>query len=762
MVVKTLGRADKQISLSLVSCPPIDADVVMKTHAFDNVLRQVESYIDTFDYAELSSFLSAVIPGNSAAAAEQATEFGKRIRDSLFSVNNVESVINFFNGKGEQLPFNDVFKPPGERTKDVSWVSLGVRVDATPFLPGGVPSDPNPEQFFGVFTLSLPQSSIKPDGTPVRPRQLFGSLTTAPPLPVKKDVKDLPQLTTDGTPDTSGIGDKDGTDTWDEYTDAVIKLLDDAQKYRLWSRSSTNAAGPSIPQTMARAVSTSNAEGFLDAKDYIRTYTGGFDFLEDQEKFDQTFPKPIKLAGHSNAEASAAFDKFVTTKQFFVLQTLMRYDYVGSHARMDHQSTKNLVDKIRRIKLATAGSAGPSSVDELFRDILYFAHMLPESVDMWHCSLPEVFLQALPSSLRDTVESEESLSESFSASKLTTKDAQLEALRAIRTVAVREFNKLTRIKSFWLETLAEHAAASKVNKTSSHVSFADKHDTTPSAATDPKQSSMHKKARYSDHDGKQKPYDGASTYLSPAEQTLQKYAVPDGHVRVGKNGRPIEAPICVQQGQEQFPMNPTTNEVSDFPLGFNGCFVCGSNTHRFLNDCPQKNEPWAKQKLYKNIHCHKPHVRKAFEAKSGGSTNQRTPATLSESSSAAVQQQSVGQQLQPQFAYAAPGLPPYPLAPYFPYPFMYPGAAGGSTMTTPPAMPPPAVPPPPPQHVTTCVNESRASDPVTPPSSTIPRVLVTKPWHQPLPPPFPKLLSDDQITLVSKSASSFLEKAVVL
>jgi hypothetical protein len=66
-IVRTLGRADKQISLSIVSCPPIDVDVVLKTHAFDNVMRQVESYLDKFDYAELSSFLLANIPGTSVS-----------------------------------------------------------------------------------------------------------------------------------------------------------------------------------------------------------------------------------------------------------------------------------------------------------------------------------------------------------------------------------------------------------------------------------------------------------------------------------------------------------------------------------------------------------------------------------------------------------------------------------------------------------------------------------------------------------------------
>jgi hypothetical protein len=228
-VVKTLGRADKQIPLSIVSCPPIDADIVLKTHAFDNVIKQVESYLDTFDYSELSSFLLANIPGTSITAAEQATECGRGIRDSLFSVASISGVINFHDSEGQELATDKVIKPVPERPKDISSVSLAVKVDAKAFLPAEVSDDPNPEPFFGVFLLNLPQTLINTDGSPAR--RLFGEENLNSPPKKKIDVGDLPLLTTDGTVDVSKLGDKDGTDTLEDYSTAVINLLSDAQAF---------------------------------------------------------------------------------------------------------------------------------------------------------------------------------------------------------------------------------------------------------------------------------------------------------------------------------------------------------------------------------------------------------------------------------------------------------------------------------------------------------------------------------------------------
>jgi hypothetical protein len=309
-------------------------------------------------------------------------------------------------------------------------------------LPAEVSDDPNPEPFLGVFLLNLPQSLIHSDGTPVNRQLKFGEGNLNSPTKKKIDVSDLPLLLDDGKADTSKIGDKVGTDKLEDYSAAVLALLHDGQVFHLWKRSSsTESVGLNIPPTLARALggSTSRASGHRTSRD--RTYIGDFDFLESQERFDATFPKPVKLSGDANAATFAEFEKFVVQKQFLVLQSLMLYDYVGSNACTDQRSTKALVDRIRGVKLAVT-----SSVDGVFHEILGLAHLLPDSVDLWHCSLPEVFLQALPTSLRDAIEGDNTLAESLSVSKLPSKGAQLRALRATRAVAVSKFNDMEPFK----------------------------------------------------------------------------------------------------------------------------------------------------------------------------------------------------------------------------------------------------------------------------------------------------------------------------
>jgi hypothetical protein len=317
-IVRTLGRADKQISLSIVSCPPIDVDVVLKTHAFDNVMRQVESYLDKFDYAELSSFLLANIPGTSVAAADQANECGRNIRLSLFSVENISQVISFHDSDGKMLAIDKVIKPIAERPRDISWVSIEFRLDASPFLPQEISHDLHPEPFIGVFKFRLPQTPIENDGTPVK-RRLFDADPSKAAVSTKLDIKDLPLLDVEGSHDISQVGLEDGSDTLECYTEAVLSLLSEDQMFYLWRSSTARAtAEPNIPKTLARALFAGPRPDGTDGTSYSSTFIGSFDFLESQASFDYVFPKPIKLMGNLNAETMESFDKFVIHQQFFV------------------------------------------------------------------------------------------------------------------------------------------------------------------------------------------------------------------------------------------------------------------------------------------------------------------------------------------------------------------------------------------------------------------------------------------------------------
>jgi hypothetical protein len=432
MIVRTLGRADKQVSLSIVSCPPIDADIIFKTHAFDNVIRQIEPYVDKFEYAELSSFLMANIPGTSTAANEQATECGRRIRECLFTVKNIEQVVSFQNSKGEWLAVDNVIKPAAVRPKDISWVSIEFRFDVSSLLLQEITPDDDPHSnvFVGTFTFGLPQSQLKADGTPVR-RQLFGNQDESEAVKAKKDISDFTALEIEGSYDLSQVGLENGTDTLKDYTQAVLDLLDVDQTFYLWSRSKANQdkAELKIPKSLARALVVGPV-GNTDGSFSSCTFTGSFEFLEHQESFDMMFPKPVKPRENMNDASYERFEKFVDQKQYVILQTLMRIDYVGSNARMDHKMTQDLVSRIRSIKLDPTGKAGLPTADRVFHAMLTWALcLLPETVEMWHCSLPEVFLQVFPDNIRSAIECDNSLSDTLSATKLLTKFEQLGALR---------------------------------------------------------------------------------------------------------------------------------------------------------------------------------------------------------------------------------------------------------------------------------------------------------------------------------------------
>jgi hypothetical protein len=180
--------------------------------------------------------------------------------------------------------------------------------------------------------------------------------------------------------------------------------------------------------------------------------------------------------------------------------------------------------------------------------MLGLANHLPATVELWHCSLPEVFLQEMPSNVRDAVENDSTLSATLSATQLSTKDGQLHALRTVRTAASFKKTELDRIRKLMLETCAEHTAAAGA-KTKA---------TTSLMASESEKSVLKKKLRFSDGDA-------SPVFLSPAEQTLQRYSQPNPQSRgVGKNGLPIEDPVCAAKGNVKFPINPTTQEISDF------------------------------------------------------------------------------------------------------------------------------------------------------------------------------------------------------
>ena len=92
---------------------------------------------------------------------------------------------------------------------------------------------------------------------------------------------------------------------------------------------------------------------------------------------------------------------------------------------------------------------------------------------------------------------------------------------------------------------------------------------------------------------------------SLAEETIQKYTpqTPDH--------KDIE---LVKKGDKCYPKHIPTGHVSIYPVGFSGCFWCGSSDHWKSQFCPKKSDDRVKVRAFlQELWCHKPQQYKKNE-----------------------------------------------------------------------------------------------------------------------------------------------------
>lgn len=140
-ISKSLGRADKQVSLSIIPCPDVGADIVFRTHAFEQLMKQLDDHVDRFDFSEISSFVLSTIPGASETAAAQASSVGLSIRKSLFQVSNIVGLVGFYDDKWKPIPGDKLNVPVTNRAANITFVGLEVSITASKFFPKSIPTD---------------------------------------------------------------------------------------------------------------------------------------------------------------------------------------------------------------------------------------------------------------------------------------------------------------------------------------------------------------------------------------------------------------------------------------------------------------------------------------------------------------------------------------------------------------------------------------------------------------------------------------------
>jgi hypothetical protein len=244
--------------------------------------------------------------------------------------------------------------------------------------------------------------------------------------------------------------------------------------------------------------------------------------------------------------------------------------------------TASLYATIFALKKLVMVSRGPSgnwinlTPDELFHAYSALTPMLPNDVSLWGLNLVAQFRDALSYELQEAITAD-TLFHMPLLSSLTTRTLQLEALRSLRTCAVRQHLLILKQEKI------VHRVLNRTHKHHKPPTLS-----APFSANAPGDSSVPPP-----HDLTGPPEDVstlATVLTSPAETTMNKYKLSD-------SSEPV------------FPIDPATNYQSNFPLGFDGCMVCGHTEHKFRT-CPRHDEPGASRIFFKELFAHKPHCRK--------------------------------------------------------------------------------------------------------------------------------------------------------
>ena len=550
----SLGRENRKQNIHVTACPAIDADTTAKSRAFTHALQTLDRHSPFYDFAELADCLSSIVPGNHVTAQTQASEAAAVMRNSLFQVKYLSADCFLHHDKSPADPAV-LHAPAVDRPAGIQFLRVRFLIDVNHFVPVGAKDKLTVPPFLGNYDITLPQSPM-PARQGNRGRELFPNTNrtdpnTPPPPTTLQRVQGLLHYT----------------------FPRVIREPATPQPVN------THPPAPLIvPPHPSDPAST--------------TYLGNLSFLRNQDIFDMTIERP-----NLSPDTQARWETFLKNFEWKLFCCLVRADYVGDDSLTESNSLFDFRDDFRDLKMVINKVPVDRQKEFDSVDALYVAYQaripaLPENARAWPMDLPTMFYDALPSELRDTMKNTQAYTLP-DRSQLITKESQIDALRTIRSAACAA-HKCLKDQQAMVLRLMKDDVNSVTNRFRGMSSPTRQNNHPPK-----KHKSVAFATELEDPTGTVVPaipvaeaY--AANFRSPAEITLSRHQPPD---------------------QQTFPRNPFTNYTSNYYLRQDCCFACGPNTpdgHKTFNTCPHRNEPSAKQRFYKELHCHSKKARDKF------------------------------------------------------------------------------------------------------------------------------------------------------
>ena len=555
--------------VTIVKMSSINSHAWKKSACFDSLQTTIYNLAESHTVADIISLVSQELPLDTGASYQASEAAAKSVIANVCKINILEPLC-FLSSSGRTLAITD----PDDldaRPDDITYLRVRCNLDGKVVDKRVNRAEPISFQ----FCLKLPQYLYDTNTKNVSP--------IAPISTQSNTARSLSSCfaatTTPSTPSTS----TNTTSTTSSSTTSAVK----SPAMQLLFKKNSSSSG-------------SDKKGFY----------GALTFLDSQMEFDSVFGKspqilpsnPLQNDVHSIKKILLPYSDLC---KLDIFMNLCMLNYVGTTTidpSLNVQEVCRKISSLRQQYTVRGRGVTTDTPDELFDKFLVLCVSLPDDASTWSIQLCSSYLSALTKDLAENMTSEPSF-KMPELTTLSTKALQIEALRLVRTCAVASYQSMLK---------QEDKISSLIRSLHSNNS----------------RGTQSRQFGSSNVINSGIPAHGHSLFQqgpSLAEQTLSKY-------NGGSNNLPqpnIETRIHPKTGLPH-PYTPSTGYLSEYPLGFKGCFNCGKTDHWRSTHCPLRLAGiFDKTRFFKELWAHKPHTKRDDNSMKSNNGNINMPNTNS-------------------------------------------------------------------------------------------------------------------------------------
>lgn len=636
---KTVFLGVERRALSVSTLVPVTAPAFMKQAGFSRLVNTLRTHSSVHSCADLMAVISDELPISTASATDEASTICNSMYDEAFNIQNLKPCA-FFDDLGNRVQQSVTFEA-AIRPANLTFVNFSCTID-------GSNIDPRIKQtpFDFNYSLRLPQTEL---------------LVDPPPVSVSAGKKNNDNRVNDEDNSDGNVNVNDSEDDGDgnesksplfsalmdsaratnqglsseELQEACMKFISSISPTkkdsvyisspsakRVLNFSTDHIDTTTVPGNDALSIMESiqspkmkkliqrNSGSTKNKKILQTSYYGSLGFVDSQRIFDTVFgTRPTLLqvskfnGANSVSSTSSAVKKlheYIEKCHFDVFVSICESDYVGVvDPASEQRATQEICKKISLLKQEYNSRNNNKRITlhpaQLFEEYLLLVPSLPENASAWSVILCRSFYDGLTQNLRERLDDDEFVLPDMTS--LSTKRSQLQALRLVKEAASISYVKMESERKRFLQLIGGNSSNGTRQQSQMVAAYSTMYDDGNNLAQ--VNTSFPSQQHGSVHN-----FGGRQSNNSLAETTIQQ------HSDNSSGQRPV-LPFKVGQDGNHYPYRlDDPNVISDYCVGFRGCYGCGKTNHwRFKEECELANDNEAKKRFWKNLWIHRPQTK---------------------------------------------------------------------------------------------------------------------------------------------------------